>query len=92
MGQVFVRQAELSANQVVRLRVEMNGLPSRTIDRSTAIAWMRDGHSLLAGTASEATTALQLVEVGEDAVLYIRQDNAPIAADALPALPPLPSA
>ena len=88
MGQIFIQAAELTADRVVRLRVEMHGQPPRTIDRETAIRWMRDGHSML---TRKTKIALQLVEVGEDAHPYIRNDNAPIAADALPSLPPMQS-
>ena len=62
-------------------------MPDRTIDRDLAIAWMRDGHSLIPILAGQRGPALQLVEVGDGFV--IRTDNQPVDEDRLP---PLPSA
>jgi len=54
-------------------------------DRETAIAWMRDGHSMIPVRAGKRLSALQLVEAEED-VLFVRADNAKTAADSLPSL------
>ena len=82
MGAVHVKGATLSGHRIQRLHVGIDRLPDRTIDRDTAIRWMKDGHSLLV----PGGTALQLVEVGDGHV--IRIDNAPVDEDHLPALPP----
>jgi hypothetical protein len=87
MGHVVIRGATVENGRIQALRVELAQLPGRTIDRDTAIAWMRDGHSFLPATGNGVGTSLQLVEVGEEASLFIRHDNAAVAEDALPALP-----
>ena len=92
MAQVEVHGGDLSGGRIHQLRVQMHRLPARTIDRATAIAWMKDGHSLVPVLAGERAPALQLVEVGEPAEWFIRADNQPTTEDALPALPSVASA
>lgn len=84
MGHVRVQGADLESGRIRALRVKMHGLPPRTIDRDTAITWLREGHSLIADA-----TALQLVEVpeGDEVRRFVRADNAPTPEDALPKLP-----
>lgn len=86
MGHVRVNGADLEGGRIRALRVTMHGLPARTINRDTAIAWLREGHSLV---ADGSNLALQLVEVadGDDVARFVRTDNAATAEDALPALP-----
>ncbi len=90
MGHVMVIGATVAEAQIASLKVRLHGLPERSIDRDTALAWMKDGHSLVPLLPSGATgTALQRVEVpveGESA-WFIRDDNAPEPADKLPELP-----
>lgn len=85
MGEVLVRKGTLSEGKIESLTVGFHGLPERTIDRDTAIAWMRDGHSLIPVRAGERLTALQLVDI-EDGGPAIRTDNQAVAEDELPAL------
>ena len=94
MGLVRVHGADLDGGRIRALRVKIHGLPPRTIDRDTAIHWMREGHSLVPVVGGVDGTALQLVEVaeGDDVARFVRADNAPTAADALPALPPVAGA
>lgn len=87
MGDVLVKRAAMAGDRVERLEVALHGLPDRVIDRDTALAWLRDGHSLIPMVGGRRGTALQRVEAGDEQV--IRVDNAPIAADALPDLPSL---
>lgn len=82
MGDVLVRQATLSSGKIQSLHIDLHGLPSRTIDRDTAISWMRDGHSFVPVVQGTRQPALQLVEV-EDG-WSIRTDNQPLAEDAVP--------
>lgn len=82
MGAVHVKGATVAGSRIERLHVGLDRLPDRTIDRATAIRWMKDGHSLLL----PGGPALQLVEVGDGHV--IRTDNAPVDEDRLPDLPP----
>lgn len=85
MAYVEVRAASADAGRIQSMRVHMAHLPERTIDRDTAIRWMRDGHSLVPVVNGARTSALQLVEVGEEPSWYIRTDNATDASDSLPA-------
>lgn len=84
MGEVLVTGGAVEGGRITSLTVELIGLPGRTIDRDTALAWLADGHSLIPRVGGRRGTALQRVEVGDD--LFIRADNAPEPADALPAL------
>jgi len=86
MAQVLVHGATVSNGKIDQLRVRLAGLPERTIDRDTALSWMKDGHSFFPVVAGKPQTSLQLVEVGEEATLYIRTDNEKQAADHLAGL------
>lgn len=94
MGHVQVQGADIEDGTIKALRVKIHGLPARTIDRPTALAWLKDGHSLVPVVDGREGTALQLVEVadGEQSARYIRLDNEKTAADALPPLPPVEKA
>jgi hypothetical protein len=85
MGDVLVKRATMAGDKVEKLAIDLHGLPSRVIDRDTAVAWMRDGHSLIPVVGGERLAALQLVEVGD--AHAIRTDNAAEDADTLPELP-----
>jgi len=89
MGHVRVQGADLEESRIQALRVKIAGLPARTIDRPTALHWLRDGHSLLPVIDGQESTALQLVEVpeGDESAWFIRTDNEPKAEDRLPELP-----
>ena len=80
MGKIRVISADTSGGRITGINVQIDRLPNRSVDRDTAIRWLRDGHSLLFGVGGHET-ALQLVEVGEDAVAFVRIDNEPIAED-----------
>ena len=62
MGHVRVHGADVSDGRIAQLRVKMHKLPARTIDRDTAIAWMKDGHSLVPVVDGSPISALQLVD------------------------------
>ena len=83
MGDVLVRGGKVTGDRITELEVELHNLPKRTIDRDTALAWLRDGHSLVPVMRGERQPALQLVEAGEGEWV-IRTDNEPLAKDALP--------
>jgi hypothetical protein len=88
VGRVWVHGAELDGQTVVKLGVQLGGLPRRVIDRATATAWLRDGHSFV--TAGSVPVALQLVGIDSDdgsTSWFIRSDNAADASDKLPSLP-----
>lgn len=85
MGFVNVYGGDMAEGRIRSLRVKMHGLPPRTIDRDTALSWLRDGHSLVPRIGKSDGAALQLVEVGEDR--FVRTDNTPEPADLLPELP-----
>jgi hypothetical protein len=85
MGDVLVKRASVAQGKVQRLEVHLHGLPSRVIDRDTALAWMRDGHSLVPVVNGRRLPALQLVESGDEHV--IRVDHRATDTDLLPELP-----
>lgn len=84
MADVLVKKAVVKDGRIESLQVGIQGLPDRTLDRDTAVAWMRDGHSLVPVKAGKRLTALQLVEVGDDDALFVRHDNEKTAADSVP--------
>lgn len=86
MGYIEVHGADLADGRIQQLKVKLPNLPAQAIDRETAVRWLRDGHSLLPVRGGRKLTALQLVEVGDDA-LFVRADNDKVEADALPELP-----
>jgi hypothetical protein len=87
MGDVLVKKATLADGRIAKMQVGLYGLPDRTIDRDTALAWMKDGHSFIPVVGGQRQAALQLVEVGDEDEVFVRQDNAKTAQDALPELP-----
>lgn len=84
MADVLVKKAVVKEGRIESLDVGLYGLPDRTIDRDTAVGWMRDGHSMIPVRGGARLHALQLVEVGDDDLLFIRHDNAKVAEDSLP--------
>jgi hypothetical protein len=74
---------------VVALSVQLGHLPKRTIDRETAVRWMRDMHSLIPVSNGNECPALQLVEVAidEDVAHFIRADTQAVHEDTLPDIP-----
>ncbi len=86
MADVLVQGATISGGRVQKLRVRMHRIEPRTIDRDTAVQWLRDGHSLVPVIAGRRGTRIQLVEVGDD--VAIRMDNQAVAEDALPGVGP----
>jgi hypothetical protein len=85
MGHVEVIGATVSGGRIERLKVKIPNIPVRTIDRDTAIQWLRDGHSLIPVVGGVEQPALRLADV-ED-VPFIRQDTANAPEDTLPELP-----
>ncbi len=86
MARVEVHGADVSEGKIEQLRVGMHNLPARTIDRATAMSWLKDGHSFI----TRSGAALQLVEVingGDEPSWYIRIDNAASTEDAVGDLP-----
>lgn len=82
MGDVLVKRAVVKDGRIESLQVGLHGLPDRSIDRDTAIAWMRDGHSMIPVRSGTRLTALQLVEC--DDALFIRPDNTAKGEDSVP--------
>jgi len=89
MGHVRVTAASLAEGRIDKLTVELSGLGARTIDRDTALSWMKDGHSFVPVVDGSEGPALQLVSIegGDEVVHVVRTDNAMTAEDQLPALP-----
>lgn len=86
MARVEVHAGSVADGRITSLDIRMHGLPPRTLDRDTAVAWMRDGHSLIPQVGGVDIAALQLVEVvdGDDVSHFIRTDNQATAEDSLP--------
>ncbi len=84
MARIHVHGADLDGDTIKNIRVSMHNLPSRTIDRDTAVRWARDGHSFI----TRAGKAVQVVEIpGDDITWVLRLDNAASPADDLGELP-----
>lgn len=94
MGHVNVHGADFADDRIEQLRVKIPNLPPRTIDRDTAIAWMRDGHSLIPVVDGAELPRLQLAEIHQDGerAFFVRSDTAAEATDKLPDLPPVEEA
>jgi len=88
MGDVLIQGGTCKDGKIEALEVKLHNLPVRVIDRDTAVAWMRDGHSFVPVRDGQRLPALQLVEVGDEPRWFIRTDNAPVEQDSLPELPP----
>jgi len=82
MGDVLVKAGAIADGRITSLVVGLARLPDRTIDRETAIRWMRDGHSFVPVHAGTRLRALQLVEAGDGHV--IRDDHEATDRDTLP--------
>lgn len=63
MARVEVHSGTISEGRITSLDVRMHNLPPRTIDRDTALAWMKDGHSFIPVVDGEDLPRLELVEV-----------------------------
>lgn len=89
MARVHVHAVDIDGDKITRMQVKLGALPPRVIDRDTAIAWMRDMHSMIPLVDGKTGPALQLValESDDDTSWFIRTDNAAEAADKAPELP-----
>ena len=88
MADVIVRAGSMVDGKIDKLTVQFHKLADRVVSRDQAIAWMKDGHSLVPTVNGKRQGALQLVEIGEDDPTYfIRTDNEKSTEDSLPELP-----
>ena len=62
MGDVLVKAASVSDGKIRAMRVALAGLGERTIDRDTAIAWLKDGHSLIPYAGARGAALPELFE------------------------------
>lgn len=85
MARIEVHGADIGEEGITRLRVRMHNLPPRTISRAEAVAWMRDGHSMVPIRKANAGPALRLVE-REDG-FALREDGLATPEDHLSGLP-----
>lgn len=90
MARIAVHGADLKDGKIDALRVRMHNLPPRTIDRDTALAWMRDGHTFVPVKGGNETPCLLLLEVGDG--FAIRDDSAAAAEDQIGGLPTVANA
>ena len=84
MADVLVVGGSVADGRVKDLEVQLHGLGERTLDRDTAVAWMKDGHSFVPVHKGSRGPALLLLEVGDE--LFIRHQADGEASDALPPL------
>ena len=84
MARVEVLSAVMNNERVETLVVKLHKLDERSIDRATAIQWMRDGHSFIPKGKEGLLPALQLCEVEHEQ--FIRNDHQAVAADDVPFL------
>jgi len=88
MGDVLVSAGQLVDGKIDKLSVQLHKLSDRVVTRDTAIAWMRDGHSLIPYVNGKRLNALQLIEIdGDEPQYFIRHDNEQTTEDSLPELP-----
>ncbi len=85
MARVNVLSAVVADGRIQSLEVQLGKLPKRKIDRDTAIAWMRDQHSLIPLRGGVAGRALQLLAIDNDdeTAWFIRDDHELNASDEL---------
>ncbi len=83
MADIEITEATVTAGRIERLQVRFHGAAPRTIGRDVALAWARDGHSLIpvAGHGHDVArgSVLTVVEVGED--VFLRTDTRVEALD-----------
>ena len=83
MGDVLVRNGTVNDGTIATLEVSLHGLPDRSIDRDTAIAWMKDGHSFIPVVGGVRKPALDrqlakgLVAQNFDVIVWIRLPQQP---------------
>lgn len=90
MAKIAVHGADVNDGTLSALRVRMHNLPPRTIDRDTAVAWMRDGHAFIPTKGGTEKQALLLLEVGD--ALVIRDDGTSEPGDRIEGLPAVENA
>lgn len=85
MADVEVVGAQIADGRVKTLRVRFKRTTEREIDRATALAWLKDGHSLLtyAGPSHHGERGLAIERIEVDGEDFLRTDTNPIAQDEL---------
>lgn len=83
MAEIEILHANLANGRIEKLEVRILNAAKREINRETALAWAREGHSMIpvAGHGHDVSrgAGLSLVEVGED--VYLRTDTKAEPAD-----------
>ena len=85
MAEVEVIGAEMANGRVSGLRVRFKHTAERRIDRDTALAWLGEGHCLLAyaGPSHHGVRGRALARVEADGAWYLRTDTSIVAIDEL---------
>jgi hypothetical protein len=90
MAYIDVLSADVKSGRLQALTICFKNASPRTIDRETALGWLREGHSMLPvhghGHDVHRGAALERVEV--DGVDFIRTDTRAVAADDVSFAPP----
>ena len=83
MADIEVLHADVQNGRVTTLEVRIHGTSARRIDRDTALAWLRGGHSLIPvaghGHHVHRGGAIERIEIEE--AEFLRTDTRPTAAD-----------
>lgn len=89
-AQITVHGADIKDGRIAALRVRIHNIPPRTIDRDTAVSWMKDGHQLIPVKGGIRAPSLLLLEVDDE--LVIRDDSHKQAEDKIDGLPAVQNA
>ena len=85
MADVEVLGADTADGRVTSLRVRFKHTAERKIDRATALAWLADGHSLIAcaGSGHHPVRGRSIERVEVDGEPFLRTDTLQEAVDAV---------
>lgn len=85
MADIDVLSADLTDGRITRLQVRIKNADTRTIDRAAALAWLREGHSLVpvAGHGHHVHRGGALLTLELDGEEYIRTDTRREASDSV---------
>lgn len=83
MADIEVLKADIQGGKLSSLELRFKGTEARRIDRDTALAWLRDGHSFVpvAGHGYHVTRGAGIERVEVDGAEYLRTDTKLVAAD-----------
>jgi len=83
MADIEVTAVNLTGGRVQTLQIQFKRSAARTIDRATALGYLREGHSLIpvSGHGYHVTRGGAIERVEVDGEEYLRTDTRVVAAD-----------